>query len=324
MKSKSKPGQNHFVNYIENEKTNEKNNQKEKEKEKKKKKEKQKEKEQERQKSKQTNKKIIIQNPQTKNKKYKRKKKEVIRPLDAPDGWEKWCYEKKKAYSMYSQNPNSYYFRFNEKGDQEKFGPFSKEEEQLFKERLRKYGSGVWGLFSMVISGRCGYICANFFRKKLIEDPLFFKEFGKDYKIINGKLVFQGEKRCRPNTATRENQRNEAIIFRKLWQNDPETNFNKWVTHKYPKNKFDNEHEHKYADYTQPENNNIKKIEINEKEIKQEQKPKPSKEKENNYRNELKFETQSQDNFKNKNEKELAIGDSDLNEKQPKKKRRNF
>ncbi|KAJ6227469.1 transcription factor myb77 [Anaeramoeba flamelloides] len=174
---------------------------------------------------------------QNKLKKYPRQKKEVPRPSDAPNGWEKWCYEKKMSYSMYSKNPNSYYFRFNEKGDKEKFGPFSNEEEQLFKQRLREYGSGAWGLFSMAVPGRCGYICANYFRKKLNEDQDFFQEFGKDYKIINGKLVFKGEKKCRPNKVTREKQRNEAIHFRKLWHTHPEKDFNNWLNKIYSKYK---------------------------------------------------------------------------------------
>lgn len=64
---------------------------------------------------------------------------------------------------MIDKNPNSYYYRFNAPGEQQKKGKWTEEETALFLNRLRQVGANSqWGIFSIAIPGRVGYqVCLH-------------------------------------------------------------------------------------------------------------------------------------------------------------------
>jgi hypothetical protein len=85
-----------------------------------------------------------------------------------------WSEARIKAYKLIDSNPNSYYYRFNAPGEQQKYGAWNtvlylnrmllflffyfQEERALFFKRLEEVGAnGEWGIFSMTIPGRVGY-----------------------------------------------------------------------------------------------------------------------------------------------------------------------
>ncbi len=83
-------------------------------------------------------------------------------------GMEGWSEARINAFKKREENPNSYYYRFNEPGESQKNGAWSVEEEELFMKRLKEFGcNGQWGLFSMAIPGRVGY-------QVIIKDLMFY------------------------------------------------------------------------------------------------------------------------------------------------------
>nr|CAG8525675.1 1217_t:CDS:10 [Entrophospora candida] len=69
--------------------------------------------------------------------------------------FEGWSLARKKAYLAIKTNPNTYYYRFNAPGEEQRLGAWTEEEEQKFFNRLEEVGSeGQWGIFSMKIPGR--------------------------------------------------------------------------------------------------------------------------------------------------------------------------
>lgn len=72
--------------------------------------------------------------------------------------FEGWSDARLRAYKMIDKNPNSYYYRFNAPGEQQKKGKWSDEENALFLSRLAELGANSqWGIFSIAIPGRVGY-----------------------------------------------------------------------------------------------------------------------------------------------------------------------
>ncbi len=75
-----------------------------------------------------------------------------------------WSDARKKAFSDFDNRPNKYYYRFNAPGQDQKNGPWTAEEKELF---LQQYNLGFdrynpqWGIFSMAIPGRVGYQCSS-------------------------------------------------------------------------------------------------------------------------------------------------------------------
>lgn len=78
-----------------------------------------------------------------------------MKPGSAYEGWSE---ARIRAYQMIEQNPNSYYYRFNAPGEEQRKGAWSDQERELFFKRLQEFGAnGQWGIFSMAIPGRVGY-----------------------------------------------------------------------------------------------------------------------------------------------------------------------
>lgn len=97
------------------------------------------------------------------------------------EAMEGWSSARIRAYKALKDKPNTYYYRFNAPGEQQRNGPWTKSEHALFMDRLAQVGAdGQWGIFSISIPGRVGYQvclsipgatllqCANYYRK-LIE-----------------------------------------------------------------------------------------------------------------------------------------------------------
>ncbi|KAG1097841.1 hypothetical protein G6F42_018105 [Rhizopus arrhizus] len=69
--------------------------------------------------------------------------------------FEGWSSARIRDYQMIEQNPNSYYYRFNAPGEEQRRGQWTQEEQALFHKRLAEVGSkGQWGIFAMKIPGR--------------------------------------------------------------------------------------------------------------------------------------------------------------------------
>lgn len=74
------------------------------------------------------------------------------------DGYAGWSAARLRAFKMIEKNPNSYYYRFNAPGEQQKKGKWTDEENALFLQRLNQVGANSqWGIFSIAIPGRVGY-----------------------------------------------------------------------------------------------------------------------------------------------------------------------
>lgn len=107
--------------------------------------------------------------------------------------FEGWSPARVRAYQMIEKNPNSYYYRFNAPGEEQRRGPWSQEEQALFHKRLEEVGSnGQWGVFSMKIPGRVGYQCSNYYRLLVktnqIQDPNYIlDEDGKTRYLFDKK-----------------------------------------------------------------------------------------------------------------------------------------
>jgi hypothetical protein len=90
------------------------------------------------------------------------------------------------------KNPNAYYYRFNDPGEKQRNGAWTKEEIGLFNARMKEMGvNGQWGIFAMEIPGRVGYQCSNFYRhlietKKIVDDNYIIDDKGKAHFVFKG------------------------------------------------------------------------------------------------------------------------------------------
>ncbi|RKP07077.1 hypothetical protein THASP1DRAFT_24705 [Thamnocephalis sphaerospora] len=111
-------------------------------------------------------------------------------PHAAMEGWSE---ARKKAWRAIDKNPNSYYYRFNAPDEAQRTGPWTQAEQKLFHQRLKEMGAnGQWGVFSMVIPGRVGYQCSNYYRQLIetskIKDPNYvLDDKGKAHYLFSTK-----------------------------------------------------------------------------------------------------------------------------------------
>jgi hypothetical protein len=108
-----------------------------------------------------------------------------------------WSEARIMAYSKIDTNPNSYYYRFNKPGEAQKNGNWSKEEREMFFERLKQFdcrNDPKWGIFAMAIPGRVGYQCANFYRAMVASGDIKDEKYAFDE---NGKMFCKEGKRAR-------------------------------------------------------------------------------------------------------------------------------
>jgi hypothetical protein len=77
---------------------------------------------------------------------------------DLEKAMEGWSSARVRAYKALKDKPNTYYYRFNAPGEQQRNGPWTIAEHEQFMKRIREVGAdGQWGVFSMAIPGRVGY-----------------------------------------------------------------------------------------------------------------------------------------------------------------------
>jgi len=111
----------------------------------------------------------------------------------AQGNFEGWSHARVAAYKLRDINPNAYYYRFNEPGENQMNGKWTKEEIALFNRRMKEVGvNGQWGVFSRTIPGRVGYQCSNFYRQliesgQIIDANYVVDEKGKAHYLFKGK-----------------------------------------------------------------------------------------------------------------------------------------
>ncbi|KAJ1915671.1 hypothetical protein H4219_004201 [Mycoemilia scoparia] len=104
-----------------------------------------------------------------------------------------WSEARIKAFKAIKTKPNTYYYRFNAPGEEQRTGQWTPEEQKLFHQRLREIGAnGQWGIFSMTIPGRVGYQCSNYYRylieSKQLHDPNYvLDEKGRAHYLFTTK-----------------------------------------------------------------------------------------------------------------------------------------
>ncbi|OMH82857.1 hypothetical protein AX774_g3652 [Zancudomyces culisetae] len=109
------------------------------------------------------------------------------------DAMKGWSVARIKAYKAIKTRPNAYYYRFNAPGEVQRVGQWTQEEQRLFHSRLAEIGAnGQWGIFSMVIPGRVGYQCSNYYRyliesKQLVDPNYVLDSKGKAHFLFTTK-----------------------------------------------------------------------------------------------------------------------------------------
>eukprot|EP00486_Rosalina_sp_Unknown_P004294 CAMPEP_0201571690 /NCGR_PEP_ID=MMETSP0190_2-20130828/14577_1 /ASSEMBLY_ACC=CAM_ASM_000263 /TAXON_ID=37353 /ORGANISM="Rosalina sp." /LENGTH=776 /DNA_ID=CAMNT_0047996609 /DNA_START=97 /DNA_END=2424 /DNA_ORIENTATION=- len=103
--------------------------------------------------------------------------------------FEGWSAARVKAWKNKAVNPNAYHYRFNLPGEEAVNGGLREVEIKPFMERVKELGVNVhWGTFSMVIKGRVGYQCSNYWRQFMkdgwVKDPNY-------WVLPDGKFQFK-------------------------------------------------------------------------------------------------------------------------------------
>ncbi|KAF9285066.1 hypothetical protein BGZ68_004161 [Mortierella alpina] len=102
------------------------------------------------------------------------------------------------AKAMFKKNPNSFFYRHNEPGQEQWTGDWTESERELFLQVAREYGCGdKWGLFASHIPHRVGYQCSNFYRQVVLPEGLVFDP---NYEYTSrGKPIYCGKYNQRRN-----------------------------------------------------------------------------------------------------------------------------
>jgi hypothetical protein len=128
----------------------------------------------------------------------KKKKKITIPKLKLDDAiaqghTEGWSGARMRAWKLRDENPNAYYYRFNDPGETQRNGKWTEAEKKAFYQRMNEVGvNGQWGIFSKAIYGRVGYQCANFYRQliecgEISDNRYAIDENGKAHFIFPSK-----------------------------------------------------------------------------------------------------------------------------------------
>ncbi|KAI8050231.1 hypothetical protein BDF22DRAFT_696204 [Syncephalis plumigaleata] len=89
------------------------------------------------------------------------------------------------AKMLFRKNPNAYFYRHNEPGEEQWTGDWSQEEEDLFVQIAREYGCGdKWGLFASYIPHRVGYQCSNHYRQVIYHLDVLSIQITRQVKAI--------------------------------------------------------------------------------------------------------------------------------------------
>ncbi|KAF9205480.1 hypothetical protein BGZ49_003969 [Haplosporangium sp. Z 27] len=102
------------------------------------------------------------------------------------------------ARAMFKKNPNAFFYRHNEPGQDQWTGDWTEEEGKLFLRVAEEFGCGdKWGLFASHIPHRVGYQCSNYYRQVVIPQGLVFDP---NYEYTSrGKPIYCGKYNQRRN-----------------------------------------------------------------------------------------------------------------------------
>ena len=112
---------------------------------------------------------------------------DAVRQVEQTGSFDGWSEARIKAWRNKEQNPNAYYYRFNDPGEEQRNGKWSRQEHDAFMRRLVECKIGdnyEWGIFSMALPGRVGYQCSNYYRTLLKrgaikDDNYYFNQKGE-------------------------------------------------------------------------------------------------------------------------------------------------
>uniref|UniRef100_A0A7S2S1D2 Myb-like domain-containing protein n=1 Tax=Mucochytrium quahogii TaxID=96639 RepID=A0A7S2S1D2_9STRA len=110
----------------------------------------------------------------------------------------KWSDARIKAFLNRKTNPNAYYYRFNDLGEDQATGEWSPANKKRFMELIKDGVDYRWGIFSMNVPGRVGYQCSNYYRKLVQAGIVVDPNYVIDDK---GKLTFKRPKGLKRGTA---------------------------------------------------------------------------------------------------------------------------
>jgi hypothetical protein len=131
-----------------------------------------------------------------------------------------WSEARIKAYKAIDSKPNTYYYRFNAPGEEQRTGAWTTAERKLFFDRLAEIGAdGQWGIFSMTIPGRVGYQCSNFYRQLVVNGEVHDPNYVIDEK---GKVhyLFATKQKNKDGTVKRTFRTHTKHIMKGAQQQD--------------------------------------------------------------------------------------------------------
>lgn len=96
------------------------------------------------------------------------------------------------AKGLFKKNPNAFFYRHNEPGQEQWTGDWTAEEQEIFLKVAAEHGCGdKWGLFASHIPHRVGYQCSNFYRQVVLPEGLVFDP---NYEYTSrGKPIYCGK-----------------------------------------------------------------------------------------------------------------------------------
>ncbi|KAF9187658.1 hypothetical protein BGZ50_001806 [Haplosporangium sp. Z 11] len=102
------------------------------------------------------------------------------------------------AKALFKKNPNAFFYRHNEPGQEQWTGDWTEPERELFLKVAKEHGCGdKWGLFASHIPHRVGYQCSNFYRQVVLPEGLVFDP---NYEYTSrGRPIYCGKYNQRRN-----------------------------------------------------------------------------------------------------------------------------
>ncbi|KAF8940906.1 hypothetical protein BGZ47_007568 [Haplosporangium gracile] len=96
------------------------------------------------------------------------------------------------AKGLFKKNPNAFFYRHNEPGQEQWTGDWTAEEQEIFLKVAAEHGCGdKWGLFASHIPHRVGYQCSNFYRQVVLPEG---SVFDPNYEYTSrGKPIYCGK-----------------------------------------------------------------------------------------------------------------------------------
>ncbi|KAL0476548.1 hypothetical protein AKO1_006094 [Acrasis kona] len=139
-----------------------------------------------------------------------------------------WSEARKNAFKKIKDKPNTYYYRFNKPGEEQRNGKWTPSERKMFFDRLKEFKLDTkkpqWGLFSQTIPGRVGYQCSNFYRQLVSKGEIKDDTYGVDE---NGQMYWKVKSRKRKSSEDDSprprKKKNNTASYEMEWESDAET-----------------------------------------------------------------------------------------------------